>query len=340
MPELLAAASILVATAGAMSLLLVLPAAGLAETAGEHHAASRARIWLAALVLPPLIGTICAVAALMLHAQGFVASPHEGGQRPHLCLVPLHDAPAGAYRLSIFAWIALILVVLTLLRLVFGTIASHLLRRLALTNGAPVPGLERGCLVNEVRLSRLIAFSAGLARPVVVLSTSLLRALDSERLAAIVAHERAHCRRRDNLASLVADICVVVQALMPTAHYYRHQWRAASEAAADDAALGAGVAPEVLHAALQSLRGEAPRTVSTPTLVSLLIPDLPVTDQRLARLEALTDADPAQARAARALFWAVGTAAVLLVAVLLVVSSQSVQDTLFCAAEQFTRATR
>ena len=79
MPELLAAASILVAMAGAVSLLLALPAAAVAETAGEADAASRARTWLAVLILPPLAGVLAAVWALSLHAQGLVASPHLGG---------------------------------------------------------------------------------------------------------------------------------------------------------------------------------------------------------------------------------------------------------------------
>ena len=56
MPQLLAGAGILVATAGAVSLLLLLPAMALAETAGERNAAGRAGIWLAALLLPPAAG--------------------------------------------------------------------------------------------------------------------------------------------------------------------------------------------------------------------------------------------------------------------------------------------
>ncbi len=338
MPELLAAAGILVATAGATSLLLALPAVGLSETAGPSHAAHRARIWLAALVLPPLIGLIAAAAALGLYAEGLVASPHMGGQRPHLCLLGIYQAPAGAYRLNAFAWLCLILVALALARLIIGAATSHLLKRLVLSGGAPLPDAAPGCVVHEVRLSRPTSFSAGLFRPVIVLSTPLLQSLDAACVNAIIAHERAHCRRRDTLMSLLADASLTLLVLLPTAHYYRRQWLAASETAADDAALAAGVSPDDLRAALQALRGDAPRTVATPTLFSLLIPDLPVTDQRLARLADAPDEQPARTSDTRALFWAALALAVLTAALLLLTSSRSVQDTLFCAAEQLTRA--
>ncbi len=340
MPELLAAAGILVATAGATSLLLALPAVGLAETAGVSNAAHRARIWLAALILPPLIGLIAAAAALGLFAQGSVASPHVGGQRPHLCILGIYQAPAGTYALRVFAWVCLILVTLALARLIVGAATSHLLKRLVLSSGAPLPDAAPGCVVHEVRLARPTSFSSGLFRPVTVLSTPLLQSLDSASINAIIAHERAHCHRRDALMSLLADASLILLVLLPTAHYYRQQWLAASETAADDAALASGVSHDDLRAALEALRGDGPRTVASPTLFSLLVPHLPVTDQRLARLAHAPDEEPDRARNTRALFWAALALAVLTAALLLVTSSQSVQDTLFCAAQQLIHAAR
>ena len=52
------------------------------------------------------------------------------------------------------------------------------------------------------------------------------------------------------------------------------------------------------------------------------------------------DEEPDRARNTRALFWAALALAVLTAALLLITSSQSVQDTLFCAAEQLTHAAR
>ena len=70
-----------------------------------------------------------------------MASPHLGGQRPHLCLLPLFNAPAGAYRLRVFCWFALALVALAALRLISGAFSSHLLRRLVVASGAHVSDL-------------------------------------------------------------------------------------------------------------------------------------------------------------------------------------------------------
>ena len=46
----------------------------------------------------------------------------------------------------------------------------------------------------------------GVLRPRVVVSRDLLRAVDTESMAAIVAHERAHSRRRDPLRRLLASL--------------------------------------------------------------------------------------------------------------------------------------
>lgn len=370
MPELLAAASILVAIAGALSLLLALPAVALAETLGESDAAGRARTWLAALILPVVAGGAAAAWALALNAQGLTASPHLGGQRPHLCLLPLLNAPAGAYRLRVFSWFALALVALGALRLVFGALTSHILRRLVLVSGAPLaqsldgaadtPLFQGRADLLAVALAAPTSFCAGLLRPVAVISSALMGRLDPQHLQAVAAHELAHVRRRDNLAGLLADACMALLIFLPTTHYYRQQWRAAAEAAADDVALAIGVGRQALREALEEVeRARHRRSPQRPSLISLLIPPLATTTQRIRRLiaEGATAAweeaacgdvlpheraqpGPREARLRRALPWvalAVGAAAV---ALLLLASRQSVEDSLYCAAQQLTRAAR
>ncbi len=388
MPELLAAASILVAVAGAVSLLLVLPAAGLAETAGESNAASRARTWLAALVLPLLAGVIAAGWALLLYAQGLAASPHLGGQRPHLCLLPLLNAPAGAYRLRMFSWFALALVGLAVLRLLVGAFTSHVLRRLAVASGGPLrhdgpssaapptrgqPGAappsrqmppaegpredpatagdEAGpsSLSPDARDNLLVvdlgtatSFCAGLLRPVVVISSALLEGLGAGDVEAIAAHELGHARRHDNLAGLIADVCTILLVVMPTAHYYRQQWRAAAEAAADDAALASGVPASSLRGALEAVRGAAQRRrPGRPSFLSLLIPPPDVSTQRIRRLagrEPAAAQTPSEGSLRRWLPWLVFALSLGAIALVVLVSRQSVEDSLFCAAEQLIRA--
>ncbi len=380
MPELLAAASILVAIAGALSLLLALPAVALVETVGEADAASRARTWLAALILPPIAGGIAACWALILHAQGLMASPHLGGQRPHLCLLPLFNAPAGAYRLRVFCWFALALVALAALRLISGAFSSHLLRRLVVASGAifhgngphedpATAGDEAGpsSLTSRasddllaVELMVPTSFCAGLLRPLAVISSALLDSLGAEHLRAIAAHELGHARRRDNLAGLIADACTALLVLLPTAHFYRQQWRAAAEAAADDQALLSGVGAEALLEALETAeRTRHRRQPQRLSLISLLVPPPAITTQRIRRLagevrlsraEGMASGDlPSEARSSagaremrwrRALPWIALAVGVGALALLVLVSRQSVEDSLYCAAEQLVKAVR
>ncbi len=51
-----------------------------------------------------------------------------------------------------------------------------------------------------------LAFTAGLSRPEVYISSSLLASVPADMLGVIVAHERAHARRRDGLIQFVAHL--------------------------------------------------------------------------------------------------------------------------------------
>jgi beta-lactamase regulating signal transducer with metallopeptidase domain len=63
---------------------------------------------------------------------------------------------------------------------------------------------ERGIRVMESAVP--LALSAGLSRPEVYVSSSLLTSLPSDMLGIIVAHERAHAQRRDGLVQFVAHL--------------------------------------------------------------------------------------------------------------------------------------
>lgn len=335
MAALLAGAAILVATAAAVSLLMVLPAAALAETAGDANAAGRARAWLAALVVPPVAGIVAAAWGLALLAQGAGASPHIGGQRPHLCLLPLSEAPSGAFTLRLLAWLALLVVAVAVVRVIAAATTGHLLRRMMVASGGP---LCEGNGALCVDIGRPVSFTAGLLRPVVVIAASLKEALDEGALEAILAHERAHARRRDNLLWLVAEGCATLLAPMPTVWYFRANLRRAMEEAADDAALEAGVSPEELRAALQVAGRAADRRPRTPTLASLLIPAPALHEHRAERLRSVDPGHIAAARSrGRRHAWIAAGVGVLVVAVLLLAARRAAEDSLFCAAEQFMR---
>ncbi|MGI5819870.1 MAG: M56 family metallopeptidase [Armatimonadota bacterium] len=332
MATVLVGTAIVVATAAAMSLLMALPAVALAETAGDTNAAGRARAWLAALTVPPVAGIAAALWGLLLHAQGIGASPHIGGLRPHLCMLPLRDAPSGAFTLRLLAWGTLALLIAAALRVALAALSSHLLRRTVVASGGR---LREGAGELVVDLGRPVSFTAGLLRPVVVVATSLAASLDEASLEAILAHERAHARRRDNLRWLIAEGCAVLLAPMPTAWYFRAKLREAMEEAADDAALEAGVAVEALSVALQVAARAADRRPRTPTLASLLIPEPAMPGRRAARLTTLDPERIPEARGrGRRRAWVAATIGVLLVAVLLVAARRAVEDSLYCAAEQ------
>lgn len=81
------------------------------------------------------------------------------------------------------------------------------------------------------------AFVLGLWRPRVFLSRGLLRAMDAPAVAAIVAHERAHVRRRDPLRRLIASLLLAfhvpavarrLEALVARAHEVAADAEAAS----------------------------------------------------------------------------------------------------------------
>lgn len=339
MAALLAGAAVLVATAAAVSLLMALPAAALAETAGQSNAAGRARAWLAALLVPPIAGFAAAVWGLALHAQGAGASPHLGGLRPHLCLVPLRIAPSGAFTLRLLAWLALALVVAAVVRIIVTAITSHLLRRMMVASGGVLGESAQGKATPlVVDVGRPVSFTAGLLRPVVVVAASLVHALDDTSLRAILEHERAHARRRDNLWWLIAEGCATLLAPMPTVWYYRANLRGTMEEAADDAALAAGVEPEELRLALRVAGRAAERRPRTPTLASLLIPAPARHEQRAERLKRVDPEEIPVARArGRRQAWFAAAVGVALVAVLLLAAQQAVEDSLYCAAEQLLR---
>lgn len=93
----------------------------------------------------------------------------------------------------IFTWLGL-----SFLDLVSRTNNSRRLLRLAAcaqTGGATI-----------VQTNKPVAVSAGLLRPETYVSDGLVRALDRDQLAVVMAHEEAHARRRDGLLRLLGHV--------------------------------------------------------------------------------------------------------------------------------------
>jgi Zn-dependent protease with chaperone function len=109
-------------------------------------------------------------------------------------------------------------------------------------------GPEHGMVV--IADDRPLAFCVGPLRPRVYVSTAALRMLDPEQLAAVVAHETHHARRRDPLRLLVARSLAEGLFFLPALRRLAQRYAALAEVAADEAAVRATGSAKALAAAL------------------------------------------------------------------------------------------
>lgn len=173
-----------------------------------HPAARAAVAWVAAaapVLLPALLVALCFLPGL-LGAVGLVhdhCTHHP--DHPHLCLIhataPL--TPARAALLVSAALLAALAVLPDALRLVRQL---RWLARLPRATSTSRPHLEEAGDVEIIDCETPFAFAAGLWHPRVHIAVGLLRALPERLLAAVLAHERAHARRRDSLLQLTARV--------------------------------------------------------------------------------------------------------------------------------------
>ncbi len=104
------------------------------------------------------------------------------------------------------------------------------------------------------------AFCYGLLRPQVAVTAGLLDRLDDEALAAVLAHERQHLRRRDPARYLAIHVLTAAAFMFPLAPALRQRLEARIELGADRAALA--VAPRgALATALLAMLATPPMRV-------------------------------------------------------------------------------
>ena len=125
---------------------------------------------------------------------------------------------------------------------------------------------------------------AGIVRPRLVISSGVVEALSAEQLSAVIRHERAHRRSRDNLKRLLV---LLAPGLLPFVHGFRRierAWARTAEWAADDrAAAGSAHRSLALAAALVSVArlGSGP---PVPVLATSLLADGADLSERVDRL--------------------------------------------------------
>jgi Zn-dependent protease with chaperone function len=160
---------------------------------------------------------------------------------------------------------------------VSGTRAMIRMRRVALSAGCALTeeswtmGFSPGRLMVLEGPSAL-AFTVGLFRPAIVLSTDLIRSLDTRQLEAVVAHESAHAAGHDNLILLTAGTIARSLWFLPGVGLAHRRLRRMVELAADSHArgkVGDGiVVASSLHrfASLMSNRAPGPSRGANPAL--------------------------------------------------------------------------
>jgi BlaR1 peptidase M56 len=94
------------------------------------------------------------------------------------------------------------------------------------------------------------AFSAGLLKPRVYLSSGALQTLQPGELAAVTEHEFHHCERRDPLRMLIVHVLSDALFFLPVMRRMRERYRTLAELAADEAAVSKGACPGTLAAAM------------------------------------------------------------------------------------------
>ena len=212
--------------------------------------------------------------------------------------------------------------VVGLVRLVGGLVGVHVLVR----NSRPLDNqrlrehldliqVELGCTQNiELRESTALSLAAtvGWWRPVILLSESW-RGWNETQLRSILAHEIAHIRRGDFLATLFAQIGLVFHFYHPLVHWLANRLRLEQELAADAMAAQIVGGPRVYLNAI----GELALRHSSEPVGWPAHSFLPTRRTFLRRIEMLRDLEFLAGEGSGALRWtaAIGVLAITLVAV-------------------------
>jgi len=194
-----------------------------------------------------------ALAAAGIAAFAFVVAALIGALR--------FDMPAGAEQHSHWELVRSVLTPGSLATLALGSLsiavviaASASLSRRWRRSRHIVRGLAVVRDDGDVRVfvqDRPLAFSAGLLRPRIHVSTGALAILGPAELAAVVAHERHHTRRRDPLRLFLVRALADALFVLPALPRLTERYAALVELGADDAALSAsGGDPAPLASAL------------------------------------------------------------------------------------------
>ncbi len=185
-------------------------------TAGTPQ--SRAKTLLRVRALPLVLGSGSLVLAVL---SFLVFEPRRPDERMGLVLLTL-------------AALGLVFVAAAALRLAQLLHATRQLERAWMDDAEPIALDDIDVPTYAVTSAFPIVAIVGLVRPRMIVARSVLDACTADELRAIVAHERGHLVRRDNIARAIVTFSPDVLAWLPIASRVALAWHDAAEEAADD----------------------------------------------------------------------------------------------------------
>ncbi|MBL8206223.1 MAG: M56 family metallopeptidase [Blastocatellia bacterium] len=211
------------------------------------HPRTRARLYAASLILPPVLSAwlVCAslLPAMWLGAIRW-QEEHEPSHSLHLLnafTIPF-DPALGYLTLGfmIFAAIIAIYAAVTayfrvgrvIQQLEMGAVPASPEQITTVSETCGKYGVSVGLVVSNYPFT----FVWGYLHSKLVVSTGLLNALSSTELAGVLAHETAHHARRDNLAKLALTICRYLSPLFPLTRLLYRWWSEQVEMICDEIA--------------------------------------------------------------------------------------------------------
>lgn len=259
--------------------------------------AERARRLLRLRAQPALVG----LAAAVLAATAFLLFEPRG-----------LDENYGVVLRSL-AFLSLVLLGVSAGRAALVWLATRRLMRTLIEHAVPTPlaGISIPTLVIDSAFP--IVAVVGVVRPRLIVARSVLTECSPDELLAILAHERAHIERRDNLARVLLGAMPDVLTWLPFSTRLATAWQESAEHAADDEA-GRHVQEGrlVLAEALIRVARLAPPAATLPLLTSALYRGEDLTS----RVERLMRPLPPATSASRRARWAASLGLVVCAATL------------------------
>lgn len=144
-------------------------------------------------------------------------------------------------------------------RLLLSQLFASMLRRSASSIIPPVAS------TSDVRQHEAISgpMATGVWRPIVIVPKDAEKWSD-ERWTHFLAHEEAHCLRRDPLWQLIAQISVVLFWFVPTVHWLRYRLLSEIEQSTDDHVLSKGLVPHAYATAIVEFAKERNLSMKLP----------------------------------------------------------------------------